>query len=49
MKIGKETIQAIEEQLKNGNTIELHVEKGNIVLVALKRKVACKHPVYDEK
>lgn len=42
LKLNNETIEAIEKALDKKKLIELHIEKGNIVIVEINRKVTNK-------
>ena len=44
MKLSDETIKAIEHSLSHKKPLEIRVEKGNVVLVEINRKVTSKEP-----
>ncbi|MGN0535732.1 MAG: hypothetical protein ACI4IR_07015 [Eubacterium sp.] len=44
MKLSNETIKAIEHSLSHKKPLEIRVEKGNVVLVEINRKVTSKEP-----
>lgn len=43
--MNKEVIDTIERALRNGSSVEVKKEKGNIVVVELARKVKIKSPI----
>lgn len=43
-RLNKETIQQIEEYLNRKTPIEIHIEKEQVVVVELSRKVVLKQP-----
>ena len=45
MKLKKETIETIEKSLSHRNPLEIRVEKENVVLVELGRRVISKEPI----
>jgi len=47
MLLTAEAIKIIDQCLKDKETIEVHVEKGNIVIVKLNRKVIDKTPISE--
>ena len=45
IRLNEETIQEIEQLIGNKETVEIHIEKGQVVLVKLKRKLVSKSPI----
>lgn len=44
MKLNESTIKAIEEALSHKKSLEIRIEKDNVVLIELNRKVKDKSP-----
>lgn len=44
MKLNDTTIKAIEEALSHKKSLEIRIEKGNVVLIELNRRVKDKSP-----
>lgn len=47
MKLNESTVKAIEDALSNKKSPEIHIEKNNVVLIELSRKVIDKSPYSD--
>lgn len=47
MKLNESTVKAIEDALSNKKSLEIHIEKNNVVLIELSRKVIDKSPYSD--
>ncbi len=47
MKLNESTVKAIEDALSNKKLLEIHIEKNNVVLIELSRKVIDKSPYSD--
>lgn len=47
MKLNDSTIKAIENALSNKKSLEIHIEKNNVVLIELNRKVIDKSAYID--
>lgn len=47
MKLNESTVKAIEDALSNKKSVEIHIEKNNVVLIELSRKVIDKSPYSD--
>ena len=43
--LDKKSIESINELLKKGKQLEVHVEKDNIVVVEINRKLISKTPI----
>lgn len=47
MKLNESTVKAIEDALSNKKSLEIHIEKNNVVLIELSRKVIDKSSYSD--